>query len=65
MTQHKFCLDKQKSNNIKPFLVYVVVIEEIKNVIAAIEKYYECGMNLEHACSIHVCNLIDKAFSCI
>ena len=34
MRQYKFCPDKQKYNNAKPFPVYVVATEEIEN-------YYE------------------------
>ena len=39
MRQYKFCLDKQKYNNAKPFPVYVVATEEIENY----NKYSKYG----------------------
>ena len=59
MRQYKFCPDKQKYNNAKPFPVYVVATEEIENYYEY-SKYGHC-MNPEHVpdvfaseCSIYI-----------
>ena len=33
MRQYKFCPDKQKYNNAKPFPVYVVATEEMRTIM--------------------------------
>ena len=44
MRQPKFCPDKQQHNNIKPFPVYVLEIEEVKTIMNISNMVHEPGM---------------------